>query len=1353
MRGASHHQYGHSLDSQDVLQTLVLLQRDLASLREAVPSSSQQSHQSLQGHHGSPGSGPSSNARLESLLEKVEERLKLRTELLLEESLRGPALPLPASSNTSLDPSANPKKSSGNQGQGHGQRERARKPPVRIAPLVDTTTILQSVSSPTSAGSGSTMKRPVGSRPAASGRVQKRVLSASLARPLPAALRYGTQSNAIGGGYELHRSDLGRGLLDVVQRGLVPRAADLTLALATAPVPMSDPRDRSVAYPLADLGAYGMTGGVHMDLSQPYNAHSHASGALGATGSMEDATTKGSKSAVRVVNMLDDERIALPFQDPQQARPESRNTNGGNDKEQNNEKGRGKEASMAATTTITTTSNNNFQSALDSFSLHRFLVRKGRVIAESPEFASYKRTFSSIWPRVQVWISVLEQFFSDYGILLVEIDGHALSRIAVDDLAPVASSSLFTPVPKRQFIGVLMQIVVNRSALEADLRNPAKRFKFTASAAIRLQSWLRGVRTRLRVRPLLQKLRAVLKIQREWRMFVAWMQTSDYVRRREEDTMLEWTELQVHFLESMICRTAATIDRRAMRVVVPVVPAYPSNIIERARVYHEKFVVESDAHANANAHGDGLSQKTVSGMLEASSSANAVVRSERTERLAMVAQAEKMALLECIAILARNPRMDVVLVMSTPLEAAPVLEYYSQVFGIANLDKRFHLVVSELLPSSKNSAAPDDHTLKGARRRQAQRLEKIATREDFVSRGTAFLLSLSEKALRRISTLRAAFSTAFLSPSYPIPIFTSAAAGVSSNGKRQFGMAKLKRQEGKRRDPSVLDADAPLQRVARKTALPLYSPDASLLSLYSSRSGAKRLLSLADVNLPLGAYDLYTSETLVRALARVMIQQPEIEVWMVKLDPSPCSIYTIPKVEVAASPLSACMVICAHRFQSVVAVLTEDGSYFRDDKSPDQQVEDEVKERISEVAVVSDSVLPFPSQGKERFEAFMELLEVHGAVLEAFPRDALLGIIAGHVFLPPAQQPSKPSATATATPTPSHFGAQGQPTEPVFLGASLIVPSFSFPGASPIPGTHTFPSFHGIEKSTHSASFSSADEELKAVGDSLANSHALLAVSPQSVVPAFAIREACLAVARVVQSKRLFAERLTVHFLPFPDSDNRLRMWAVDVCLVPTAASVSLDLATAATHSTADPFSGEYIVQKVPSHHLSSSTTTGNGAANGVPDTARSTSSSMSSISLSSSLAMSSTAAATSRDASVALPGERRSFVSLFPISHAGFSRLPQDSLVSMLRDHAVSFSPDTRSGVLLTMPDALWRGSFGISFIENSENPKSAFSVIFRVVQWVSSQVLGPTGSSGFTDDDRRLRIFAEWLKKLTNL
>jgi len=102
---------------------------------------------------------------------------------------------------------------------------------------------------------------------------------------------------------------------------------------------------------------------------------------------------------------------------------------------------------------------------MDAYSLHQFMIRKGKIIDTTPEFASYKRTYASRWGEVSIIIRSLEKLLSEYNILLAYIDGKKVLKLAIDPFRKVTTDDLlncivnqeatlkYIKIPSRLFVG------------------------------------------------------------------------------------------------------------------------------------------------------------------------------------------------------------------------------------------------------------------------------------------------------------------------------------------------------------------------------------------------------------------------------------------------------------------------------------------------------------------------------------------------------------------------------------------------------------------------------------------------------------------------------------------------------------------------------------------------------------------------------------------------------------------------------------------------------------------------------------------------------------------------------------
>lgn len=72
----------------------------------------------------------------------------------------------------------------------------------------------------------------------------------------------------------------------------------------------------------------------------------------------------------------------------------------------------------------------SYNELMDVYSLHQFIIRKGKVLDQTPEFISFKRTYITQWGSVSYIIHLLEKFLGTYGVDMAYIEGKQLVALA-----------------------------------------------------------------------------------------------------------------------------------------------------------------------------------------------------------------------------------------------------------------------------------------------------------------------------------------------------------------------------------------------------------------------------------------------------------------------------------------------------------------------------------------------------------------------------------------------------------------------------------------------------------------------------------------------------------------------------------------------------------------------------------------------------------------------------------------------------------------------------------------------------------------------------------------------------------
>jgi hypothetical protein len=66
--------------------------------------------------------------------------------------------------------------------------------------------------------------------------------------------------------------------------------------------------------------------------------------------------------------------------------------------------------------------------------------------------------------------------------------------------------------------------------------------------------------------------------------------------------------------------------------------------------------------------------------------------------------------------------------------------------------------------------------------------------------------------------------------------------------------------------------------------VPILSGDPAQTKAFSTKSGAKRIFQMADVPIPIGAYDIYTFDDFCHHLTKLIAHNLYINVWIFKID-------------------------------------------------------------------------------------------------------------------------------------------------------------------------------------------------------------------------------------------------------------------------------------------------------------------------------------------------------------------------------------------------------------------------------------------------------------------------------------
>ena len=104
-----------------------------------------------------------------------------------------------------------------------------------------------------------------------------------------------------------------------------------------------------------------------------------------------------------------------------------------------------------------------YNDLMDAYSLHQFMIRKGKTIDTTPEFSSYKRTYSARWGEIILVVHALEKLLGEYNVPLAYIDGKKVARLAMDPF-------------KRWTVDDLLNCIANQETVMEYVKIPGRLF-------------------------------------------------------------------------------------------------------------------------------------------------------------------------------------------------------------------------------------------------------------------------------------------------------------------------------------------------------------------------------------------------------------------------------------------------------------------------------------------------------------------------------------------------------------------------------------------------------------------------------------------------------------------------------------------------------------------------------------------------------------------------------------------------------------------------------------------------------------------------------------------------------------
>ena len=95
---------------------------------------------------------------------------------------------------------------------------------------------------------------------------------------------------------------------------------------------------------------------------------------------------------------------------------------------------------------------------MDEYSLHQLMFRKGKLIDETPDVVSFRRTYIDKWGPISFIIMNFENLFKEFEVQLGYVDGRKLVNLARESLDRPTKEEMFDCINNKEEVGQFVKI-------------------------------------------------------------------------------------------------------------------------------------------------------------------------------------------------------------------------------------------------------------------------------------------------------------------------------------------------------------------------------------------------------------------------------------------------------------------------------------------------------------------------------------------------------------------------------------------------------------------------------------------------------------------------------------------------------------------------------------------------------------------------------------------------------------------------------------------------------------------------------------------------------------------------------
>lgn len=179
----------------------------------------------------------------------------------------------------------------------------------------------------------------------------------------------------------------------------------------------------------------------------------------------------------------------------------------------------------------------DYDELLDTYSLHQFLIRKGKTLTTTPEFISFQRKYSFMWGAIKGIVVLLEEFLTKYNIAIAYINGQKVVELAEHDGRVPTVTQLLECLEN-----------VDRDALR--MRVPGERYNRPGGqtlAAEKIQATWKMTLAKRRFYSIKHNSTKALLIQRSWKKFLLLQNTREQIAEIWQAKLSKWQDKMATF--------------------------------------------------------------------------------------------------------------------------------------------------------------------------------------------------------------------------------------------------------------------------------------------------------------------------------------------------------------------------------------------------------------------------------------------------------------------------------------------------------------------------------------------------------------------------------------------------------------------------------------------------------------------------------------------------------------------------------------------------------------------------------------------------------------------------------------